>query len=335
VICLDCWPQMCIIGLNLRTFVFHEESKFYAIRCPCSGPSCSTSFIWSPHMFKLMGPEYYRRYQSIASEDAVLKTGGILCPIPKCPNPAFYPNTTEDAVECASCKKFFCRKCREIYPEECCCEEVKKDEEAKSDEEETPPAIVAPPLVTNLEQDEQPPSMGADTGAPIQIRVDTPRGSVTLDAKTGRTIYYLKTLIADEHDIDMANQKIYYAGAEMKNNQVLNAYQLTQCTVFTLVLRHTPTNITPVKRSGVAPPNPLTQILAQAKQCPRCQNGITKWWKYGCHHVTCRCNYEMCYVCVKAWSGSCQDNHWFCDSDRSCGCPVNPDDPEDNEEDYF
>lgn len=53
-------------------------------------------------------------------------------------------------------------------------------------------------------------------------------------------------------------------------------------------------------------------LLAQAKQCPRCGEGIIHYRGHGCHHIKpgggCpRCGHHFCYVCLGDF--------------RTCGCP--------------
>eukprot|EP00299_Pterocystis_sp_00344_P014682 c7288_g1_i1.p1 GENE.c7288_g1_i1~~c7288_g1_i1.p1 ORF type:complete len:731 (+),score=135.52 c7288_g1_i1:96-2195(+) len=66
-------------------------------------------------------------------------------------------------------------------------------------------------------------------------------------------------------------------------------------------------------------------ISRSSKSCPRCKAPITHYHFHGCHHITCPCKYEFCYVCCGPagkcgckWQGST-----FCDPD--CGCLPCPD----------
>ncbi|TFK87944.1 hypothetical protein K466DRAFT_521668 [Polyporus arcularius HHB13444] len=54
------------------------------------------------------------------------------------------------------------------------------------------------------------------------------------------------------------------------------------------------------------------EILSMAtkegwKQCPRC--GLVVELSYGCNHMTCRCNYQFCYVCLARWK-TCVCSQW-------------------------
>ncbi|MCD7462107.1 hypothetical protein HAX54_047808 [Datura stramonium] len=43
-------------------------------------------------------------------------------------------------------------------------------------------------------------------------------------------------------------------------------------------------------------------ILAFTKKCPKCLNSIEK--NKGCMHMTCKCGYHFCWICLEKW-GSC------------------------------
>lgn len=43
----------------------------------------------------------------------------------------------------------------------------------------------------------------------------------------------------------------------------------------------------------------LTWVNAYAKKCVKCKNFIEK--NQGCSHMTCRCGYEFCWLCLKEW----------------------------------
>ena len=43
----------------------------------------------------------------------------------------------------------------------------------------------------------------------------------------------------------------------------------------------------------------LAWIAENTKQCVRCGNAVER--NAGCNHMTCKCGYEFCYVCGKAW----------------------------------
>lgn len=80
VTCLDCFRQYCVSSLMDRQFVEHSDHG-YTLPCPTG---CDDSFITEIHHFKLLTKEQYDRYQRFATEEFVLKAGGVLCPQPGC-----------------------------------------------------------------------------------------------------------------------------------------------------------------------------------------------------------------------------------------------------------
>lgn len=80
VTCLDCFRQYCLSRLMERQFISHNDYG-YTLPCPAG---CDNSFITEIHHFKLLTKEQYERYQRFATEEFVLKSGGVLCPRPDC-----------------------------------------------------------------------------------------------------------------------------------------------------------------------------------------------------------------------------------------------------------
>lgn len=80
VTCLDCFRRYCLSRLMERQFISHEDIG-YTLPCPAG---CDNSFIREIHHFKLLTKEQYDRYQRFATEEYVLKAGGVLCPRPDC-----------------------------------------------------------------------------------------------------------------------------------------------------------------------------------------------------------------------------------------------------------
>lgn len=80
VTCLDCFRQYCLSRLMDRQFISHEDIG-YTLPCPAG---CENSFITEIHHFKLLTMDQYERYQRFATEEYVLKMGGVLCPQPDC-----------------------------------------------------------------------------------------------------------------------------------------------------------------------------------------------------------------------------------------------------------
>lgn len=80
VTCLDCFRQYCLSRLMERQFISHDDIG-YTLPCPAG---CENSFITEIHHFRLLTKEQYDRYQRFATEEYVLKMGGVLCPRPDC-----------------------------------------------------------------------------------------------------------------------------------------------------------------------------------------------------------------------------------------------------------
>lgn len=80
VTCLPCFRIYCQSRLMERQFISHDEIG-YTLGCPAR---CENSFIREIHHFKLLTAEQYERYQRFATEEFVLRSGGVLCPRPGC-----------------------------------------------------------------------------------------------------------------------------------------------------------------------------------------------------------------------------------------------------------
>lgn len=81
-----------------------------------------------------------------------------------------------------------------------------------------------------------------------------------------------------------------------------------------------------IRRSESAEATRLLQDVPGRKQCPKCASVIERWRGHACHHVTCRCGYSMCYVCLERWpaGGSCVNRCSYQCSD-ACDCAPCPD----------
>uniref|UniRef100_A0A146LNZ3 E3 ubiquitin-protein ligase parkin n=1 Tax=Lygus hesperus TaxID=30085 RepID=A0A146LNZ3_LYGHE len=104
-ICLDCFNDYITSKIRERKFVLDDDVG-YSLLCPVG---CEGSLITEIHHFRLLAPHLYNMYQQFATEDFVLKSGGVLCPHPNC-GMGIYPDDDCDAVRC-TCGYVFCKKC--------------------------------------------------------------------------------------------------------------------------------------------------------------------------------------------------------------------------------
>uniref|UniRef100_A0A3B3DZT6 E3 ubiquitin-protein ligase parkin n=1 Tax=Oryzias melastigma TaxID=30732 RepID=A0A3B3DZT6_ORYME len=130
VICLDCFRLYCQSRLNERQFV-HHAAVGYSLPCAAG---CEDSLIKELHHFRALGDEQYTRYQQYATEECLLKMGGLLCPAPGC-GAGLLPSDLSRRVECdpqLGCGFVFCRECREAFHQGECraLQEFVVDEEA-------------------------------------------------------------------------------------------------------------------------------------------------------------------------------------------------------------
>ncbi|XP_019873597.1 E3 ubiquitin-protein ligase parkin isoform X2 [Aethina tumida] len=111
VTCLDCFRQYCITRLRERQFWQHPEYG-YTLACPTG---CADSFIKEIHHFRLLTDEQYAQYQRFATEEFVIRSGGVLCPQPGCGMGILIdPDCTK--VTCVNgCGYVFCRLCLQGY----------------------------------------------------------------------------------------------------------------------------------------------------------------------------------------------------------------------------
>ncbi|XP_055313254.1 E3 ubiquitin-protein ligase parkin [Sitodiplosis mosellana] len=111
VTCLDCFRQYCLTRLMERQFISHDDIG-YTLPCPAG---CENSFIIEIHHFKLLTKEQYDRYQRFATEEYVLKAGGVLCPQPDC-GMGFIVDPDCKKITCSNgCGFVFCRDCLQGY----------------------------------------------------------------------------------------------------------------------------------------------------------------------------------------------------------------------------
>ncbi|XP_053687670.1 E3 ubiquitin-protein ligase parkin [Sabethes cyaneus] len=107
VTCLECFRQYCVSRLLERQFVEHPLGGF-TLQCPVG---CEGSYIDDVHHFKLLSKEQYERYQRFATEEYVLRNGGVLCPQPGC-GMGLLVNPECKRVQClGGCGFVFCRNC--------------------------------------------------------------------------------------------------------------------------------------------------------------------------------------------------------------------------------
>uniref|UniRef100_A0A3P9L2M2 E3 ubiquitin-protein ligase parkin n=1 Tax=Oryzias latipes TaxID=8090 RepID=A0A3P9L2M2_ORYLA len=130
VICLDCFRLYCQSRLNERQFVHHAAIGY---SLPCAA-GCEDSLIKELHHFRVLGDDQYARYQQYATEECLLKMGGLMCPAPGC-GAGLLPSDPCRRVECErqlGCGFVFCRECREAYHQGECraCQGFVVDEEA-------------------------------------------------------------------------------------------------------------------------------------------------------------------------------------------------------------
>ncbi|KAL1491165.1 hypothetical protein ABEB36_011805 [Hypothenemus hampei] len=106
IACLDCFRSYCLSKLLERQFWQHPEHG-YTLACP---NGCLNSFIREIHHFRLLDDDNYDRYQRFATEEFVLRSGGLLCPQPGCGMGILAePDCTR--ITCQQCKYVFCRNC--------------------------------------------------------------------------------------------------------------------------------------------------------------------------------------------------------------------------------
>ncbi|KAJ8918341.1 hypothetical protein NQ315_008034 [Exocentrus adspersus] len=111
VTCLDCFRQYCSTKLMERQFWQHPEYG-YTLACPAG---CPDSFIKEIHHFRLLSEAQYAQYQRFATEEFVLRSGGVLCPQPGC-GMGILPDEECTRITCINgCGYVFCRQCLQGY----------------------------------------------------------------------------------------------------------------------------------------------------------------------------------------------------------------------------
>lgn len=108
--CLPCFEQYCISRLRERRYVY-EERFGYTLPCPIG---CPGSYIAEPHHFRILPDQLFAQYQRFATEECVLKSGGVLCPQPDC-GAGILADVDCTRIKCYACQFVFCRNCLQGY----------------------------------------------------------------------------------------------------------------------------------------------------------------------------------------------------------------------------
>ncbi|KAL3281470.1 hypothetical protein HHI36_004679 [Cryptolaemus montrouzieri] len=111
VACLECFRQYCSVRLAERQFWQHPEHG-YTLSCPTG---CPDSFIQEVHHFRLLTETQYAQYQKFATEEFVLRSGGVLCPQPGCGMGILIDEGCKKVACVNGCGYVFCRDCLQGY----------------------------------------------------------------------------------------------------------------------------------------------------------------------------------------------------------------------------
>ncbi|KAK9888781.1 hypothetical protein WA026_001006 [Henosepilachna vigintioctopunctata] len=111
VTCLDCFRQYCSVRLSERQFWQHPDYG-YTLACPTG---CPDSFIEEVHHFRLLSDAQYAQYQKFATEEFVLRSGGVLCPQPGCGMGILIDEGCKKVACVNGCGYVFCRDCLQGY----------------------------------------------------------------------------------------------------------------------------------------------------------------------------------------------------------------------------
>lgn len=66
----------------------------------------------------------------------------------------------------------------------------------------------------------------------------------------------------------------------------------------------------------------IALVLSTTKACPQCHSRIEK--NQGCNHMTCKCKYEFCWICLQKWSEHRNGDYYSCKNGKNAmGSPEN------------
>ncbi|KAK2550233.1 E3 ubiquitin-protein ligase parkin [Acropora cervicornis] len=82
--------------------------------------SCTDALIDEIHHFRVLEQQQYNRYQRFATEECLLREGGVLCPRAGCGMGLFLEPGMGPVVTCSSCNLVFCKECKEPCRREGC-----------------------------------------------------------------------------------------------------------------------------------------------------------------------------------------------------------------------
>jgi len=317
--CLSEYVELCL--RNKSTIKYNPEKDKFSIPCLTNG--CD-GVITNPHLLKAaLGEEHYERYRTWTTQVKIKMAGGEVCGncstiIPPPTDPRIFH------VLCPKCNTEMCLECgRNVGDCQCNFEQIEKRRT------ENVSKLKHLQFKATLEKDEQEMFERYKDQRNQLFSIRSNRDTFTFAVHPEFTIGLVKKLIVKERGLNPeSNPTFLFFGQTMDDNAKIRDYTLNTATVLHMIVDYNPISYEEqVRRRKLTRQKQDEKDIAElgGKTCPGCGYLIHKYWKHGCHHITCsHCKKQWFYICKGDWINRKCNCSTVCDkvNPKNCGCPI-------------